>query len=82
MNREIRGCAAMNRVKPGCAWWRGAGFATFVNRLGVCCINSEPVIFPTWVVADHPQDRRSSPTRRECFEPHIQREAARLRDTR
>ncbi len=54
MKREITGCAAMNRVKAGCACCRGAGFATFVNRLGVCCINSEPVIFPFGVAAGHP----------------------------
>jgi len=54
MKREISGCAAMNRVKPGCAWNNPAGPATFVYRLGVCCMDSEPVIFPFGVAAGHP----------------------------
>ena len=54
MKREISGCAAMNRVKPGCAWYNPAGPATFVYRLGVCCMDSEPVIFPFGVAAGHP----------------------------
>jgi hypothetical protein len=47
-NRDTPGIWDANRDSAGCAVRnRDTGFATFIrNRLGVCCINSEPLIFP------------------------------------
>jgi len=64
MKRENAGCATMKRETFGCcARKRDAGAfdtlsgwtaATFRNRLGVCCVNREPMAFPNREGVDPP----------------------------
>jgi hypothetical protein len=76
-NRDAPGMCDTKRDSAGCAATkRDTGVATFMrNRLGVCCIYREPVIFPFGGAVAPPSDCRCAPAppvpecRRGCVWP-------------